>query len=127
MFKTKENISQKTVFSSRRNKGLIFALLLVILPLTLAAELTLDTTTSAANAIANTTGANIVLTFSENISQNSVDAGTESILDDNIQIRRASNGIVGGSWSGDGTTTLTFCPASDFIVVVSFSLSKKKK
>jgi len=78
------------------------------------AQLTLDTTIPASNSIVNAAGANIVLTFSENMSQNSIDAGTGSVLDDNIQIISTSNGIVEGIWTGDGTTTLTFDPTFDF-------------
>jgi gliding motility-associated-like protein len=63
-------------------------------------------------------GANIVLTFSENMSQNSVDGGTntlpDDVLNDNIQIRSGNHANVPGIWSGDGTTTLTFDPTSDF-------------
>ena len=79
-----------------------------------AFNLLLNTVSPVGNALDVVANSNITLTFSENMSQNSVDGGTGSVLDDNIQVRSATNGNIAGIWSGDGTTTLTFNPTNDF-------------
>lgn len=59
---------------------------------------------------------NIVLNFSELMSELSVDQNTASVLDDNIQIRSVLSGWVDGTWSGDGSNTLTFSSTNDFTI-----------
>jgi len=69
-------------------------------------------TTNATNIARNT---NITLIFDANINQATIDNSTAGDpTDDNIVISGDQTGIIAGTYTGDGTATITFDPAADF-------------
>ncbi len=56
----------------------------------------------------------IAITFEEAVDQGSVDNNNADIADDNITIIGQQSGPMQGTFSGDGTATITFSPANDF-------------
>ena len=70
--------------------------------------------------VANATGVavadNIVFNFDSNLVQAGIDKGTVGdVTDDAIKVHGSLSGLISGTYSGDGTSTITFDPAQDLL------------
>ncbi|XOV93447.1 MAG: BspA family leucine-rich repeat surface protein [Bacteroidota bacterium] len=75
----------------------------------------LGSSSPSANSTNINSSSNITLNFDSNVDQSTVDLSTTGDpSDDNIIISGSQTGLINGAFSGDGTSTITFDPISNF-------------
>ncbi|WP_421878955.1 FG-GAP-like repeat-containing protein [Marinoscillum sp.] len=77
-------------------------------------QISLSSSSPARNQINVDRTSAVTMTFSGNIDQSSIDNSTADPADDQIRISGSFSGLIAGTYSGDGTSTITFTPDTDF-------------
>ncbi|WP_436514593.1 FG-GAP-like repeat-containing protein [Ekhidna sp. To15] len=90
-----------------KKNRIVFILLLLFSSSLAWAQLALQSHLPTANAQSITTDANITMTFDANIDEVTLDGTT-------VVVSGSQTGLIAGTFSGGGTTTITFNPTNDF-------------